>query len=141
MRKLSIFIGLVTVLGLIIWGVLRFEPNYQKDRTEEEGSELDVNCDNNSNSNKLIAYNLATYFVKKSLKEPTTTEFPNSKEKLKHIKYLGHKRYRVDSWVDSQDTYGAMTRRRFSCIFKRDGSRVRKEIFSIEEYGYIPNKK
>ena len=80
---------------------------------------------------------MATDVIIKSLKEPTTAVFPNTREKLRHIAYLGKKRYRINSWVDSRDTYGAMRRKKFSFIFKIDDSRVIEEEFMIEQYGYI----
>ena len=144
MKKSYIFIAIIAIAGFVIWRLLqnnfRDEGNDQKAKTAKSGSELEINYDKDSISYKLLAYKLATDFVKESLTEPTTAEFPNTKEKLKHIKYLGKKRYRINSWVDSQDTYGATTRKRFSCILKIDSSSVIKESFRIEEHGNIPKK-
>ena len=119
----------------------RDEGNEPKERTANSGSELEINNENDSISDKLLAYKLATDFVIESLTEPTTAEFPTTKEKLKHIKYLRKNRNRINSWVDSQDTYGAITRRSFSCIFKMDGSTLIKENFKIEEHGNTPKNK
>ncbi|MFD3002446.1 hypothetical protein ACFS7Z_18890 [Pontibacter toksunensis] len=146
MKKLYIFIALVAFSGLAIWSFLQYdfisESNVQNVRTTEVESVSEINrYENDSIADKLMAYNLATDFVIESLQEPTTAEFPNTKEKLKHTKYLGENRYRINSWVDSQDTYGAMTRRSFSCIVKTDSSGVIKESFKIEKMGYIPNNK
>ena len=144
MKKPYIFIAIIAIAGFVIWSLLqnnfRDKGNDQKAKTARSGSELEINYENDSISDKLLAYKLATSFVKESLTEPTTAEFPNTKEKLKHIKYLGEKRYRINSWVDSQDTYGATTRKRFSFIFKIDSSSVIKESFKIEEHGFIPKK-
>lgn len=129
--------------GLAIWLSLQDDPlskaNVEHERTAEVKSVSEINrYATDSIANKLKAYNLATGFVVASLQEPTTAEFPNTKERLKHVKYLGENRYRINSWVDSQDTYGAMTRRSFSCIIKTDSAGVTKESFTIEKIGYIP---
>lgn len=144
MQKLYIFIALI-LSGLVIWGSFQYDSREKidglKERTAKADRESEINYDANRNSDKVLAYNLATDFVKESLKEPTTAEFPPTKEKIKHVKYLEKKRYQINSWVDSQDTYGAMTRRNFSCILTIDGSSAIKEMFTIEEYGHIPNNK
>ncbi|PRY02923.1 hypothetical protein CLV24_1454 [Pontibacter ummariensis] len=134
--------ALIALSGLFVWGSRqhgsRGEANGQKESAAKVDTDYKVVHASDSTSGKLQAYNSATDFVIASLQEPRTAEFPTTKEKLKHIKYLGDKRYQVDSWVDSQDTYGAMTRRSFSCIIKIDGASVIKERFMIEENGYIP---
>ncbi|RDV13499.1 hypothetical protein DXT99_19310 [Pontibacter diazotrophicus] len=145
MRTSYIFVALVALSGLVIWGFLQYgsrgEADEQKEITTSVASAVQVNYENDSTSDKLLVYNLATDFAIASLQEPSTAEFPNTKERLKHVKHLGGKRYRIDSWVDSQDTYGAMRRRDFSCTIKVGGSRVTKEGCIIEEHGYIPNNK
>lgn len=144
MKPSYIFIALVALLGLVIWGFLQYdsrgEANVQKRSTANVASEIQVDHESDSISDKLLAYNLATDFVIASLQEPSTAEFPNTKERLKHVKHLGEKRYQIDSWVDSQDTYGAMRRRSFSCTIEVDGSSVTKEGCTIEEHGHIPKK-
>lgn len=145
MKTLYIFIALIAFSGLAIWGFLQYdsrgEANEQKEITASVDSAVQVNYENDSTSNKLLAYNLATDFVIASLQEPSTAEFPNTKERLKHVKQLGEKRYQIDSWVDSQDTYGAMRRRSFSCTIKVDGSNVTKEGCMIDKQGYIPDSR
>ena len=142
MKKLYLLIALLALSGLVIWFSLQYdfrsEANVQEEGTAEVKSVFEVNrYATDSIADKLRAYNLATDFVIATLQEPTTAEFPNTKEKLKHVKYLGENRYRINSWVDSQDTYGAMTRRSFSCIIKTDSAGVIKESLTIEKSGYI----
>lgn len=143
MNKLLISITMVALSGIVTLGSLGCGSKDKAINQKERTAKVDrvVNYNNDSSSYKLLAYDLATNFVKEHLQEPTTAEFPSTKEKLEHIEYLGNKRYRINSWVDSQDTYGAMARRSFSCIIKMDGSSVVKEKFMIEEHGYIPHKK
>ena len=109
-------------------------------RIEQKNSELNITSENHQ-PRELNAYNMATEMVVKALQEPTTAQFPRTKEKLEHIESLGSNRFRIDSWVDSQDTYGAITRRCFSLIFRIDSLGITKEEFIIEEIGYIPEKK
>ena len=90
---------------------------------------------------ELDAYNKATQVVVKALQEPTTAQFPGTQEKLEHIESLGSNRFYIDSWVDSQDTYGAITRRSFSFTFRFDSLEIIKEKFKIEEIGHIPEGK
>lgn len=82
--------------------------------------------DDNSSTNKMLAYNYTEGFVKQRLKSPSTAEFPGLFEKADHITELGNDEYRINSWVDSQNGFGAMIRSKFSCkiIFKDEKVRV-----------------
>lgn len=83
------------------------------------------NSDSDSPSdNKFLAYSYAEDFVKKKLKSPSTAEFPGTVEKDKHIKELGDGKYKIDSWVDSQNSYGAQIRTNFSCTITFEGDNV-----------------
>lgn len=77
-------------------------------------------------ANKMLAYSYAEDFVKQRLKSPSTAKFPSIFEKADHITELGNNKYRINSWVDSQNGFGAMLRSRFSCkiIFKDEKIRV-----------------
>lgn len=130
----AILSGMVAIVILIYFNKVKVnEPNKKTTRAS-------IGSRNNSISNdsvKLVAYNFAAEYVIESLQEPATAEFPNTKERLEHIKYMGEKKYQINSWVDSQDTYGAMTRRKFSCLIKLDISCVTKEKFLLEDYGPV----
>ena len=136
MRRISFFLAIMALSVLVIWGLFqndsRDEANDQKEKTEKADSEPEVNSD------KLQAYHLATSVVIESLQEPYTAEFPTTKEKLEHTAHLGGGKYRINSWVDSQDTYGAKARRNFRVVLKMDSSGLEIEDFRIEEYAYIP---
>lgn len=138
MKKLIIYISLA-IFGLVIFGILQYgisqtNSEIKKNRKADSAAK---GYPNKENSDKLIAYNLMAYEVRKSLKESSTAEFPNTNQKLKHIKLLEKKSYSINSWVDSRDTYGAMTRKKFSCTFKTDGSKVIYEQLIIDKEGYI----
>lgn len=83
-------------------------------------------------SSKFLAYNYAEDFVEKRLKSPSTAQFPGVLEKDKHIEELGNHKYKITSWVDSQNGFGAMIRSRFSCTIIFDNNSVRVENLIIE---------
>ncbi|MFT6865914.1 MAG: DNA-directed RNA polymerase subunit RPC12/RpoP [Cyclobacteriaceae bacterium] len=91
------------------------------------GSFSDDNSSSNSPSgstNKFLAYTYAEDFVKKKLKSPGTAEFPGTFEKADHITELRYNKYKIVSWVDSQNGFGAMIRTNFSCIIEFNGNEV-----------------
>jgi len=61
------------------------------------------------------AYIEAESFVKKNLKSPSTAEFPGWSIAEKHVKYLSSNKYSIESYVDSQNSFGATIRTNFSC--------------------------
>lgn len=91
----------------------------------------DSSNDSPSN-NKFLAYSYAEKFVKKKLKSPSTAEFPGTLEKDEHITDLGNGEYRIESWVDSQNSYGAQIRTSFSCTIKFEGDKVHCEDLKFE---------
>ena len=70
----------------------------------------DDNSSSSTDTNKILAYNYAEDFVKQRLKSPSTAEFPSLFEKADHITELGNEEYRINSWVDSQNGFGATIR-------------------------------
>jgi len=83
--------------------------------------------DNVNTPNKFLAYEYAEQFVKKGLKSPSTAKFPSYSEKEGQITDLGGGEYRINSWVDSQNSFGAEIRTSFSCKIKFDGENVQCE--------------
>lgn len=81
---------------------------------------------------KFTAYNYAEGFVKQRLKSPSTAKFPGTFEKEKHIIENGTNEYLINSWVDSQNSYGALIRSKFSCKIIFVGDEVRCENLIIE---------
>jgi hypothetical protein len=88
--------------------------------------------DSSSKANKFLAYNYAEDFVKQRLKSPSTAKFPGTSEKDKHITELGNNQYQINSWVDSQNSFGAIIRSKFSCKIIFEGNNVRCENLVIE---------
>ena len=53
-------------------------------------------------------------FVKQRLKAPSTADFPGVWDgRGDHVTYLGDQKYRVRSYVDSENSFGAMLRMNF----------------------------
>ena len=104
----TVVVGLCFILFLYILG---------SGGSDDSSSDYEV-----SHPNKFLAYNYAEDAVEKNLKSPSTAEFPGATEKNSHIQYLGNGEYKINSWVDSQNGFGAMIRSNFSIeiIFKGD---------------------
>jgi hypothetical protein len=66
----------------------------------------------NDQANHFMAYSVMEDFVKEKLKSPSTAKFPETFEKREHIKHKGNRTYHIDSWVDSENSYGAKIRAR-----------------------------
>ncbi|MBW2602686.1 MAG: hypothetical protein JRE28_00010 [Deltaproteobacteria bacterium] len=61
-----------------------------------------------------MAYIMMEDYVKTRLKSPKSAEFPGVFDgKLDHVSYLGNQKYRINSWVDAQNAFGATIRTRF----------------------------
>lgn len=94
---IAIVIGsliLITVIGNI------FESD--KTKTPNEISNIEV-------------YSSIEKSVKNNLKAPKTAEFPGVSERNNHVKKVDRNKFIVTSWVDSQNSFGALIRTKFSC--------------------------
>jgi len=64
--------------------------------------------------NKSMAYIMMEDFVKQRLKSPSTAEFPGVFDgKLDHVTAIGNQTYRIVSYVDAQNSFGAQIRTKF----------------------------
>ena len=62
------------------------------------------------------AWTVCEKFVKGKLKTPSTAKFPSIwSGHSQYVTYLGDKQYRVESYVDAQNIFGAMLRTNFNC--------------------------
>jgi hypothetical protein len=78
-----------------------------------------------------LAYSYAEGFVKKELKAPSSAQFPSYREKLSHTTNMGSGSYKIKSWVDCQNGFGAMLRQNFSCTitFKNNNATCTNLVF------------
>lgn len=86
----------------------------------------------NSDTEKILMYSYAEDFVKKQLKSPSSAKFAEGIEKVNSVTYLQDGRYNIESWVESQNSFGAMLRTKFSCTLKREESTITLESINIE---------
>jgi len=86
--------------------------------------------------NRLGAYVSAQEYVKQQLKAPSTAKFGAcaTTDTTKYCtKYLGNQRYRVATYVDSQNAFGAMIRTHFVCVMEQTADDYFK-LESLEFY-------
>ena len=100
--------GSVFLVGfLLMIAVLSFFPGEKKDDSRSE-------VPSKGRGNNTMAYIMMEGFVKNRLKSPSTAEFPGVfSGRIDHVTALGNNQYRVDSWVDAQNAFGATIRTRF----------------------------
>lgn len=80
-------------------------------------------------NNWIMSYIMMEDFVKQRLKSPKSADFPGVYDNYEsHIKYLGNQRYKIDSWVDSQNSFGAMIRTYFVGEIKQTSAKNWKLI-------------
>ena len=68
----------------------------------------------NSDETKYMAKSMTETLVKQRLKSPGTAEFSSDPR----IVYIGDSSFVVTSWVDSQNSFGAMLRMNFTATVK-----------------------
>lgn len=66
-----------------------------------------------------LSYTLMQDFVKDRLKSPRTAKFPNIFTKDEHVNYLGNQKYEIDSYVDSENSFGAVIRTHFIGVIEQ----------------------
>lgn len=113
-----VFIGGIILLIIIA--------NLGKDKNSE--NTITEKKQKSSNDKRFLAYNYSTQYVKQKLKSPSTAKFPNMFEKINHIKDLGNDQYFINSWVDSQNGFGAMIRSEFSCKIT-----IKEDVVSVDD--------
>lgn len=75
-----------------------------------------------NDNDKRLAYNYAQDFIKDRLKAPRSAKFAGIADKVNHVTYVRPNVYKIRSYVDSQNSFGAMIRSQWSCtiVFKGD---------------------
>jgi len=126
--------GCVTIFVYLFGGVLMLflaiavskgcESLKPTDEERAQAAAEDARIDNKG----LHAATIIQRYVKKNLKAPRTAKFPWFEE----ASYLGDGRYQLISYVDAQNTFGALIRTRYYCIVKYDGS-----DWSIEKFAFL----
>lgn len=87
-----------------------------------------------SDTQKLKAYSYAEEFVKQKLKSPSSAQFPVLDEKLGHVEYIGENKYKISSWVESKNSFGAMLKTPFEATIRFDeAGKVYSEAMTLRE--------
>lgn len=82
--------------------------------------------------NSVMSYLMMEDYVEARLKSPSTAEFPGILDGFSdHVTATGNQTYRIVSYVDSQNSFGAMIRTRFSGEIKQI-SEYQWQLVSLE---------
>ena len=73
-----------------------------------------------SRDRKITIYSMAHQFVKSSMKAPRSAKFPWSADDH-NVQHLGNGRYRVTSWVEGMNSFGAQLRVRYTAVIQDVG--------------------
>lgn len=83
---------------------------------------------------KSMAYIMMKDFVKKRLKSPKTADFPGVWDgRGDHVTYLGNQRYKIVSYVDAQNSFGALIRNDFVGIVEQTS----EDRWSLNEFSFM----
>jgi hypothetical protein len=104
-----IIIAAVIFIPLIFSKIVGVDSGSASSRGNESGYQFGAN----DLSNHFMAYSIMEEYVKQRLKSPSSAEFPESRERKNHIKHLGNRKYHINSWVDSDNGFGASIRTKF----------------------------
>lgn len=83
-----------------------------------------------SGGDKHGAWAYAQLFVEKELKAPKTAEFPSNGSRF--VTPLEGNRFRVESYVDSENSFGAMIRTNFIAVLERVHEGWKLESFEMK---------
>ena len=106
------FIKLFVIIILII-AIFYWVSTIPLDSVPNSYSSPSTNSNWKTQDNSYSAYLMMQEFVKKRLKSPSTAKFPNFYLNTDHIKKISNQTYQITSYVDSQNTFGAMIRTKF----------------------------
>ena len=81
---------------------------------------------------EMLAYRYAEGFVKQDLKAPLTAKFPSLTERSQHVRNSYDCSYKINSWVDSQNSFGATIRTNFSCTIVFEGGYAKCKDLKFE---------
>jgi len=83
---------------------------------------------------KLDAYIYSQTVVKENLKSPSTAQFPA--QKYATITKIDEGKYKVEAFVDAQNTFGAMLRKPFIAIMRKNSDNWYCDYLEIEGQRY-----
>jgi hypothetical protein len=112
-------LGLIIILGII--GAIFGPKKTQEEVEREEASKRARAEERASQEEQQQAYYMAKQFITNRLKAPSTAKFPSPYDRnesgITTVQLPGGA-YRVSAWVDAQNAFGAMLRKRWVCEVK-----------------------
>lgn len=102
-------------MGVLVFFYLLFSYLTSSDESDNSAPNYSSRVEMN------MAFKCAENNVKNKLRSPSTAEFIGVFERLDHITGLGNNKYKIVSWVDSQNGFGGTMRTKFSCIITLNG--------------------
>ena len=121
--KRLLFKHLLSLAGLLVFVFLAVGSTDSKTSSDPNAWKTE--------DNKSMAYIMMEDFVKQRLKSPSTAKFPGVFDgKLDHVTALGNQTYRIVSYVDAQNSFGAMMRTKFVGEIKQT-SKDRWQLISL----------
>jgi len=101
-----LFKQIISLVGIAVFVLLAFGSTDSEKSSDPNAWKTE--------DNKSMAYIMMEDFVKQRLKAPSTAEFPGVFDgKLDHVTALGNQTYRIVSYVDAQNSFGAKIRTKF----------------------------
>ena len=111
--KASSSVGCLTIIGVIFLIGLFGSLFDEKDSTTTTKTNVSKKSWREQD-NSTMAYLMMEDFVKQRLKAPKSADFPGIFDgRADHVKYLGNQKYRIISYVDAQNSFGATIRNNF----------------------------
>ncbi|MBN1463903.1 MAG: hypothetical protein JW922_09565 [Paludibacteraceae bacterium] len=120
--------GILTALAFAVFGFLALgstggtSSSSNSSSSSSNSGSSNRNSSSNRDCDKPGAAVYVELLVKQRLAAPSTAKFPGYATKRAQFNCLGNNTYEITSWVDAQNTYGAMLRKNYYCKFNYDGS-------------------
>jgi len=118
--RAAAILGALFLVGIVFWGASEEKVDTQMPAAHSIGS-----------SNVTGAWAHMQGYAMRSLKAPSTAKFPFGGHR--DVTALGEGRYLVESYVDSQNSFGATVRTSFRGVIRETESGWRVETFSFLE--------
>ncbi len=126
-RERYLILGLVILIFLIVFSLLAGRDNGYEDNLVGP-SQTQQTLPQNKTLDDIDAYIQGQYYVKQGLKSPATAKFPPN---VFFVHRFDDNRYEVISYVDSQNSFGAMLRSNWNVVFKYQNGKVYLERMII----------
>lgn len=107
--------GLIIILAIIVLFVIEVS-------TQDKSKGKD-------NAGLVEAYRASENYMERQLKSPKTADFPGVLTYKNHVKKMENGQWIINSYVDSQNGFGAIVRTNFSCTVVKVGGRYKVQDF------------